>query len=216
MSANYTFQEIVGLTRFLKVLLGLGVAMAVVSVMSSFMQADLLSRSSFSEADAQSNDSREQIIGLLNAALYLFTVVIFGRWIVRTNRNIRAFGADGLRTTPGWAVGYFFVPIANLWKPYQAMKDLWRASNNPAAWTTLTASAILPAWWTLWLLSNAFGQMSFRVKMAAKGLEGLQASTYVDIVTEAMDIPLCLVAFSLVSQIANAQNSHVPTSPHPS
>lgn len=129
MSANYTFREIDGPTKFLKVLLGLGVVMAVVSLFSSVMQAELLSRGSFTEAEGQSNDSREQIIELFQLALYLFTVVIFGRWIVRANKNVRAFGADGLRITPGWAVGYFFVPIINLWRPYQAMKDLWRASH---------------------------------------------------------------------------------------
>ena len=211
MSANYTFREIVGLTKFLKVLLGLGVMMAVVSLLSSLMQAELLHRSSFSEAEGQANDSRERIIGLFQLALYLFTAIIFGRWIVRANKNVRALGADGLRITPGWAVGYFFVPIVNLWRPYQAMKDLWRASHDPASWATTAAGSILPAWWTLWLLSCFLGQMSFRATMAAKGLEGLQAATYLQIVSQAVDIPLCLVAIALVTQIANALKTHVQT-----
>jgi hypothetical protein len=212
MNANYTFRDIVGLTKLLKVLLGLGVAMGVVSLVSSLMQAELLNRGSFSEAEAQSNDSRKQIIGLLQLALYLFTAVIFGQWIVRANKNVRALGADGLRITPGWAVGYFFVPIVNMWRPYHAMKDLWRASHHPASWATTSASSILPTWWTLWLVSSFLGQMSFRVTMAAKGLEALQAATCLQILCEAVDIPLCLVAMALVTQIANVQKSHAPTS----
>jgi len=205
MNANYTYRDIVGLTKFLKLLLGLGAALAVVSVLSSFMQAELLSRGSFSEAEGEANDSREMIIGLFQIAFFLFTVVIFGRWIVRANRNVRALGADGLRITPGWAVGYFFIPILCLWRPYQAMKDLWQASHNPTSWTGTAAGSILPAWWTLWLLSNFLGQISFRIMMSAGGLEGLQTATYSQILAEAVNIPLCLVAMTLVSQIARAQ-----------
>lgn len=208
MNANYTYREILGLTKILKILLGLGVAIAVVSLLSSFMQVELLGRDSFSEAEGQANDSREQIIGLFSLALYVVTVVIFGRWIVRANKNVRALGADGFRITPGWAVGYFFVPIINLWRPYQAMKDLWRASHNPTLWTGTTAGSVLPLWWTLWLLSSVMGQISFRVMMNAEGLEELQAATNVQMVAEAVGIPLCLVAITLVSQIARAQTSH--------
>lgn len=209
MSASYTYREMTGLTKFLKMLLGLGAALAVVSMLSSFMQAELLSRDGFSEAEGQANDFREQIIGLLQFALYLFTAVIFGCWIVRANKNVRALGADDLRITPGWAVGYFFVPIVNLWRPYQAMKDLWRASHSPTSWVSTTSGSILPAWWTLWLLSNFLGQVSFNVMMNAQGLEGLQAATYLQIVAQGVDISLCLVAMSLVTQIAHAQQTHV-------
>lgn len=212
MSANYTFREILGLTKSLRVLLYLGAGFAAIAMLSGFMQAELLNRGTFSEAEGQANDTREQIIGLLQVALYLFTVVIFGRWIVRANKNVRALGADGLRITPGWAVGYFFVPIVNLWRPYQAMKDLWRASQNPVAWTSIAASSILATWWTLWILSNLFGNMSFRATMNAKGLAGLQAATWIGIVSQAVDIPLCLVAATLVAQIAKTQHSHAQSS----
>jgi len=212
MSANYVFREIDSLTKFLKVLLGLGVWVAVVSLMSSIMQAKLLYHGSFTEAEVQSNYTREQMIWLFRLALYLFTAVMFGLWIVRANKNVRALGAEGLRITPGWAVGYFFIPIVNLWRPYQAMNDLWRASHNPSSWAATAASFILPAWWTLWLLTHFLGQMSFQATMAAEGLVGLQASTYVQMVSHAVDIPLSLVAMALVAQIANAQKTHLHTS----
>ena len=208
MTTTYTYRDMTGVTKFLRVLLGLSVAIAVVSLFSSFMQAELLSRSSFSVAEGQANDSREQFIGVLQLALYVFTVVIFGRWIVRANKNIRALGADDLRITPGWAVGYFFIPIVCLWRPYQAMKDLWQASQDPTAWHSTPAGSILPAWWTLWLLSNFFGQLSFRLTMNARGVKDFLGATYVQMVCQALDIALCLVAMGLVLQIARAQNAH--------
>jgi len=211
MTTTYTYRDITGVTQFLRVLLGLGVAIAVVSLFSSFMQAELLSRSSFSAAEGHANDSREQFIGVLQLAIYVFTVVIFGRWIVRANKNIRALGADGLRITPGWAVGYFFIPVMCLWRPYQAMKDLWKASQDPTAWHTSPAGSIVPAWWTLWLLSIFLDQLSFRLTMNAREVEDLQGATYVQMVCLVSDIALCLVAMALVLQIARAQNSHART-----
>ena len=205
MNTNYTFREIAGLTKFVQVLLGLGVAIAVVSLLSNTMQAELLSQGTYSEAEAQANDSRQQIVGLLWVALYLLTVVIFGCWIVRANKNVRALGAEELRMTPGWAVGYFFVPILSLWKPYQAMKDLWRASHNPTDWRSAGAGSVLRAWWTLWILSNVLGYMSFRLLMDAQEVKGLRQATHVDMASDAVHIPLCLVAMALVAQIAPMQ-----------
>ena len=217
MTAIYTYRELTGLTKFLKVLLGLGVALAVVSMLSSFMHAELLSRaSSFSEAEGEANDFREVIIGLIQVALSLLTVVIFGCWIVRANKNARALGADDLRITPGWAVGYFFVPIANLWRPYQAMKGLWQASHSPTSWTSTTAGSILPTWWTLWLVSLFLNQIVYQAIRDADRLddfdeliEGLQTATYLQVAALAVYIPLCLVAMSLVTQITHAQKTHV-------
>jgi uncharacterized membrane protein len=216
MGANDTPEEIDGLTKFLRVPLGLGVVVAVVSLLSSAMQAELLSRT-FTEAEGHSNDTRELIIGLSQFVLYLLTVIVFGRWIVRANKNVRALGASGLRVTPGWAVGYFFVPIVSLWKPYQAMKDLWRASQNPAAWTSTATGFLLPAWWTLWLLWVFLGQASLRVTLAAGTLEQLQAATYLQMVSQVVDVPLFLVAMALVTGIANAQkrHAHIGTSTTP-
>ena len=39
--------------------------------------------------------------------------------------------ADHESFTPGWSVGWFFVPIMNPWKPFQAMREIWQASAEP-------------------------------------------------------------------------------------
>lgn len=30
--------------------------------------------------------------------------------------------------TPGWAVGFYFIPIALIWKPFQGMSQIWSAT----------------------------------------------------------------------------------------
>lgn len=213
MERAYEFRDISSLTKFLKVLLFAGIGLAILSMFSSLLQLQLLSRGTFSVEEGQANDLREMIAGLLQVALYLFTAIVFARWILKANRNIRAAGAQGLRMTPGWAVGYFFIPIVCLWKPYYAMKDLWQASQSPQAWSTATVSPILPCWWTLWVFSNVLGQVSMRVTTAAKDLASLQTATWIQIVSEVTDVPLCIMAILVITTIDREQKKLLAVTP---
>jgi hypothetical protein len=207
-STGNTFQDLSGLTKFLKVLLILGAVVGAVAVISGIMQAALLNRS-YTGAEGSNNDSREKMVALIQVGLYLLTVVVFGRWIFCANQNVRALGAKGLMVTPGWAVGYFFVPIVCLWKPYQAMKELWRASQNPVAWQSITSSQILPGWWTLWIVYMLFSRASTSEIKNAHTILDLQTGTYTQIASDVINIGLCVIAMILVSQIWSAQKKVV-------
>ena len=61
--------------------------------------------------------------------LFIAAVVLFCPFISRASRNARAFGAPSLRYTPWSSVGVFFVPILNLYAPYLAVREIWRASD---------------------------------------------------------------------------------------
>ena len=70
-------------------------------------------------------------VGLLALLAYFTTVVLWAMWRVRANKNMRALRPDGHFTfTPGWTAGWFFVPIANLFKPYQAVKEMFVNSST--------------------------------------------------------------------------------------
>jgi hypothetical protein len=76
-----------------------------------------------SDSEVESNDTRQAWIGYGFLAVFIITGIVFLKWIHAANRNARAMGAQGLRFSPGWALGYYFVPVLSLWKPYQAMKE---------------------------------------------------------------------------------------------
>jgi hypothetical protein len=108
-------------------------------------------------AEAREGSARELLQTIFGIGLFVFyiaTVVMFCVWTYRVNANIHALGAANLRFTPGWAVGWYFVPIANLWKPYQVMKEIWRASKNPSGWQDEASSSIVGWWWFWWIVSN--------------------------------------------------------------
>ena len=99
-------------------------------------------------------DMRSQALGTLGLVTLVVGVVLFCMFMVRANRNARSFGAV-LTNSPGWAAGWFFVPVAFWWKPYFAMKEIWQASDAQAgASLNPPVPALLPLWWWAFILHN--------------------------------------------------------------
>jgi hypothetical protein len=130
-----------------------------------------------------------ELLGLLGA------FILVGCWIYRASANAHAIGGD-LTVTPGWAVGWYFVPFANLVKPFHAMKETWLASHYGSDWGRGDATDLLNWWWGLWLVSNIIDNIDWRLgaDLPAFGL-----------VAGAMGVPLNLVLIRLMKQIRDGQ-----------
>jgi hypothetical protein len=89
-------------------------------------------------------------------------VVFFLMWIHRAHKNLPALGRQGMHFTPGTCVGWFFVPIANLWKPVQAVAEIWRASDPDGQdyWRANASTPWIGVWWGTWLVGNALENAS--------------------------------------------------------
>lgn len=156
--------------------------------------------------DLSAHDLIMLAVSLPQVLIVMVTGVTFLMWIHRANRNARGLGAQGMTFTPGWSVGWYFIPIANFWKPYQAMKEIWRASAHPADWQAHGAPSLLPAWWTWWMISSILSNMSFRLTMRAETSGELVASEVVSLISSLVDFPLCLISIRLVREIFRLQS----------
>lgn len=92
-------------------------------------------------------------VALVGFAVQVAAAVAFCRWFYRAYANLPALGERHPRFTPGWAIGYFFIPVLNLFRPYQAAKEIWAASTG-------RPHGLLVAWWALWLFANFAGNAS--------------------------------------------------------
>ena len=141
--------------------------------------------------------------GLLILPIYIATVVVFCMWVHRSNANARALGAEGMEFTPGWSVGWFFIPIMNLFKPYQAVREIYRASDperGPRDWPLSGNSGAVRLWWTLWIVTNIIDNVESRMGQADDP-EMLLVSCWVGVVGSALGILLCLVVANVVRSI---------------
>jgi len=146
-------------------------------------------------------DLLETIFGSCLLLVFIATVVVFCVWTYRVNANLHALGASNLRFTPGWAVGWYFVPVANLWKPYQVMSEIWRASKSPSGWQYEVSSSIVGWWWFLWIISNV--QISWETSSQQETLD--PSVSPLGLVLWALDIVAAVFAFLVVKRVGAFQ-----------
>ena len=149
------------------------------------------------------------LLGLLFLVLAVVSVVFWMMWVHRTYRNLPALGAAGLNYSPGWAVGYYFIPILNLFRPYQVMGETWRASDlrygGGVEWKTLSAPALIGWWWALHLVSSVVSLASFRVGLRYEDPRTLLAVAWVDLGMLAFDSVLLILEIRLVQALTDLQ-----------
>ena len=144
------------------------------------------------------------VLGLATIAVYIATVVVFLMWLYRVSNNVAAFGGTTQHSS-GWAVGSFFVPIMNLFVPYQAVRDIWNKSEpNPTDAISYVASppGYFPAWWGFWIASNIASNAYFRMTLAEAPTE---ASATVGILSELLSIAAAFFAIQVVKAIDRRQ-----------
>lgn len=211
------FKDSNSLTRWVRYMLYIQVIVAVVSIMSGYLEYEILSdyqsgvytSEEKAIADGEASDQRQRIVAIVYLLVFVVSGFLILRWIYRANYNARQLGAENMQFTPGWSIGYYFIPILTLWKPYQAMKEIWQASTSPSDWESQNISGILPVWWTLWLISNFLGQAVFRLSRHAEELQELMNLNIVTQISNLLDIPLALVLLAIVNSIHNMQKDHL-------
>lgn len=192
-------------TRILTFLLWTSIGVTLVSMLSDLLQLRLLSNGWYTMPQVGFNDFRQWLVGLIRLVVGLATSVTFLFWIHRANTNCHGFDAAGMRFSPGWSVGSFFIPILNLFKPYEAMKEIWRVSTDPYDWRAVRDWGPLRWWWGLWLLNSFAFQFAMRRASTVHDVMTLKMATTVWIIVKFLFIPLCLAALVVVSSIHERQ-----------
>jgi hypothetical protein len=201
-TAYHQTKSLKGITKLLVILLMVGVAMDLVLIIGNSLQLSLLSRQ-YTTAEAEANDLRQNILAITYLGVFIFTAIVFLNWVSRACKNCHGYGAMGMQTTPGWAIGYYFTPILNLFRPFQSMKEIDQISQNPAQWTEQKPNAILGWWWGFWILSGFMGQINFRLPTAT--IDELLTVSRFGIVSAMVSIILAIFALKVVTTIARNQ-----------
>ena len=108
----------------------------------------------------------------LSLMVFIPTVVLFLMWVHRVSRNLQTLGAHGQRFSPGWAVGWWFVPVMNFFRPYEVMEEIWQGSDGALSygWRDRDVSQLLPWWWVLWIASWVAGLIAAYIDAVHSGL----------------------------------------------
>ena len=82
-------------------------------------------------------------------ALAIFVLLVI--WLYRAAKNNEALGRQNPRLGPGWAIGGWFIPIANFVIPFIVMDDVWRGADPSIArgdpgWRRTSTLGAIWAW----------------------------------------------------------------------
>jgi len=203
------FKRPVMLTRTVQVLLALSLLTTFAGIGLELWSMSLISTASSLTALEESLPVPYVVGALGNAGMsiliLIITVVFWCIWVHRVSSNAHSLGAQGMAYSPGWAVGYYFIPILCLWKPYQAMVEVWKVSEAPADWQSRDAGAVVHLWWTFAILSSIASRVYFSTSLGAEDLSGMMASGWVGIGSSMLDIVFHISAIWMIGRICTLQ-----------
>lgn len=118
-------------------------------------------------------------------------------------------------------MGYFFIPILNLFRPFAAVKEIWQASDPDAthdayAWRVADASPLLHFWWAAWLIASFTGNVAGRLSLSADSVADELLASQVTFFSDLVDIPAAILALLVVRGIyLRQQRKHASISSMP-
>jgi hypothetical protein len=129
---------------------------------------------------AEAGDARQHVVEIISIGPELLAAIIFLLWVYRASRNAHALCHEKLEFTPGWSLGWFFIPLANLFMPYRAMAEIWRASNRDvhSDYRKSWVSPLLGVWWAAFILSGVIHYSGWQIIRGTFRLSQLERFEY--------------------------------------
>jgi len=204
------------LALIVTVLLAIGMAIDLIATVSGLSQAALISSVAAGRAitddEAMANDARQMLIGIIQLMMFVATAICFLIWIHRAHKNLPALGVAHLEYSPVWAVGGFFVPFLNLVRPFQVVREIWKASDPdvdfsiPHSWQYAASTPVIGFWWAAWLIGSIVGQIAFRLSLRQNtSIDDMMAITYLTIASDLIGIIAGAFAIVIVRGIDERQ-----------
>ena len=137
-----------------------------------------------------SGNSGASILGQLAIVAVVVGAVLFLLWFYRSASVASSSGMRG-RRTPGLAVASFFIPVVNLWWPYQSTLDLL-PERHPAR-------QVVRRWWLLWI-----GCMVGGVAIIATAFASVVALGIATGATVVLAVLAAITARVVVSEVTDA------------
>jgi hypothetical protein len=152
------------------------------------------------------------LTAIMATATMVTSFVLLLVWLHRAYRNLPALGARYVGDSPAWAVGSFFIPLANLVMPVLIVGTIWRGSelqHDAGVRRSGRRPSVPPlvlVWWVLWVLSGmARVGMNLAGKRAATGEELLRVAWHAFSV-HGLTVVAFVLTFVVVRTIQNLQD----------
>ncbi|MEE6031296.1 DUF4328 domain-containing protein [Avibacterium paragallinarum] len=134
--------------------------------------------------------------------LFFFSFLIsYLIWVYKAHFNLSLLGAKNLRYSHASAVWWWFVPIANLWKPYSVLKEIITQSQKLAFGSIQDNkfAILLIIWWVLHIPSLFFNIVNTMGDPST--LSGYQLLLNMALLQSALVILISVINFYLIYNV---------------
>lgn len=174
---------------------------SIISILVELSQYNLLGRieaGDFTMEEVENSDLVMSSVAILNIIINVTSIVFFIMWFRRAYYNLSQVSAEAASFGEGWAAGAWFVPILNLFRPFQIMKEIWYGTQaNSGSEEEQQPGMILGFWWTFWVVGGFLSNASMRMTFGDPEIEQLRTSALLSIASGIVHI----VAFILILMI---------------
>ncbi|MCT4639310.1 MAG: DUF4328 domain-containing protein [Bacteroidales bacterium] len=151
--------------------------------------------------EIENSDFRNLTYFVVYVIVYIFSAIAFIMWFRRAYYNLKNLG---VRTScdEGWAAGAWFVPIMNLFRPYQIMRELYQVSDmyikSKDENHKPNKLIFVGWWWALWIFTGVFYRILNEVIDNTEYTEHLIVITNMEIVINLIMIPLAICTIRVI------------------
>jgi hypothetical protein len=92
-----------------------------------------------------------------------------------------------------------------LWKPFQAMREIWQASAQPGNWKNVQTPPLLGWWWGLYLASQVLSNVAYRLSEKIDSMDDAVLASVITTLSNISGSALDVLAFLVVAKIAQNQ-----------
>lgn len=192
-------------TRYERLRLVLWANLSVVAVSFLFEVSELLGAFTFNtDPDAELGlfEALYVFVGVAMIIVAIATIILWCMWLHRAAKNVIDADFSDFDSTPAWAVGWHFIPFANLFKPFEIMRKIWNASTGAS--TVLDSPApIISRWWAAWLTAGFAGNISTRIALQGETADTLYLGTVLAAISSIatfVAIPTAMLMLQTITQ----------------
>jgi hypothetical protein len=151
--------------------------------------------------EIENSDFRNLTFAVVYGIVYIFSAIVFIMWFRRAYYNLKHLG---VKTSygEGWAAGAWFVPILNLFRPYQIMRELYEISDMYIRSKDENHKAnrliFVGWWWALWVLIGVYDRVVNKVIERIDCAEDYIFGTNMEVVSNILMIPLAICTIKVI------------------
>jgi len=114
-----------------------------------------------------------------------------------------------------WTFLAFLVPALNALRPYQVVREIWKASDpstgDPLAWKSVPTPPLLALWWALFVAYFAFESLSLFTMRFAGTLSHIQMAHAAGLAADVCGAISASFGYFVVLRISEAQEAKLRT-----